>query len=312
MHDAAQRTYLLSTYTYGTRCCAVADEPEVDAARAPPQLTSLAHADQAASPYEARIMAGDDGSSSGEAASTCTLFPGIYFLPVSGPSDADGTRGRRAARLAPACGHKSADSRGWLHGRTHSRRTRSAHQQRAVGLALGSGETRDGLAVAPGRTAPRREKNTRFLVPMFHTPTMDDRRKCLSVARAEYRHQLYVRHAPPADVQLSSPPHRIPHHHPPGGAKSGSETSSAPEHPFPTRGPRSPRASRPRSPGKSPACGAARRTGMAESPYPFGLLRGRSPTSCVGHGLMSCLPRPRALEGELGSIEDVARGLERH
>ena len=57
------------------------DEPEVDAARAPPQLTSLAHADQAASPYEARIMAGDDGSSSGEAASACTLFPGIYFLP---------------------------------------------------------------------------------------------------------------------------------------------------------------------------------------------------------------------------------------
>ena len=41
------------------------DDPEVDAARAPPQLTSLVHADHAASPSEARSVAGDDGSSSG-------------------------------------------------------------------------------------------------------------------------------------------------------------------------------------------------------------------------------------------------------
>ena len=41
------------------------DDPEVDAARAPPQLTSLVHADHAASPSEACSVAGDDGSSSG-------------------------------------------------------------------------------------------------------------------------------------------------------------------------------------------------------------------------------------------------------
>ena len=41
------------------------DDPEVDAARAPPTLISLVHANQAASRSEARTMAGDDGSSSG-------------------------------------------------------------------------------------------------------------------------------------------------------------------------------------------------------------------------------------------------------
>ena len=40
-------------------------DPEVDAALAPPQLASLAHADQAASRSEARSVAGGDGSSSG-------------------------------------------------------------------------------------------------------------------------------------------------------------------------------------------------------------------------------------------------------
>jgi hypothetical protein len=56
-------------------------DPEVDAALAPPQLASLALADQTASPSEGRTMAGEPTTAAAaeEAASACTVFPGIYF-----------------------------------------------------------------------------------------------------------------------------------------------------------------------------------------------------------------------------------------